>query len=416
MSIKFNKWSEPLCLYTLLVADPGEKKSAVLAKVRKPLYDWQEKKNKELAAQIKSSQRAKMILDRKLKKAEEKVANNTPGSESELSELYHELDQFDEVHEVRLFVDDVTTEKLASIMAQQGESISIVSSEGGIFQILAGRYAGGSPNIDLLLKSFNSEPCTVDRMSRSNVSLVAPKLSAFLSVQPHVLNEVLSNEAFRGLGLVDRFLYILPESFLGKSIYRTPDIIPNIERNYVDTIYQLLDRQDEQIVFQLSSAADKLFEGYFNEINGLRMLTDLNNIQGWAGKHCGIVGRIAGIIQAASLEGNYISGESMKSAINIGRYLIEHAKIVFDNAGVDENLVRARYILNRLKNNQARIISQREILRTCQGKGIRSVSVLISPLQILVERGYLRVIEESDSGEAHRPESPKYEVNPEVYK
>ena len=40
---------------------------------------------------------------------------------------------------MRLYVDDVTTEKLTSVLAENNGTAAIVSAEGGIFDMLAGR-------------------------------------------------------------------------------------------------------------------------------------------------------------------------------------------------------------------------------------------------------------------------------------
>jgi len=414
-SVRFNKWSEPLCLYTLLIAEPGEKKSPVLSAVMKPLLEWQGEKNAALQPQIRQSKREKDILEKKIQKMKERVVNGDAGAGITLEELYLQLDNFEEYKELRLFVDDVTTERLAALMAEQGESIALVSSEGGIFQTLAGRYSGGTPSIDLFLKAFNGEPCSVDRMTRATVSMNAPKLSSFLSVQPHVMKEVLSNTAFCGLGLVDRFLYILPESSLGKSNYRSPGIPEKIQERYDGTIKFLLEVRDYKTVYSLSPEADELFYQYSIEVNK-RMRDDLHFISGWAGKHCGLVGRIAAIIEAAYTDEIKLTAQSMEKAIHIGRYLIGHAKAAFDIAGADETVERARYILKRLIDKGEANYSQRDIMRHCKGKGINTVTDLFDPLLILCDRGYIRPTSEGLGGSLGRPGSPRYELNPKILK
>ncbi len=410
-SVKFNKWSEPLCLYTLLIAEPGEKKSPVLSAVMKPLLDWQGAKNEELQPQIRQSKREKDILEKKIQKMKERVVNGDAGAGITLEELYLQLDNFEEYKELRLFVDDVTTEKLAAIMADQKESIALVSSEGGIFHTLAGRYSGGAPSVDLFLKAFNAEPCMVDRMTRTTVSMNAPKLSTFLSVQPHILKEVMSNSAFCGLGLVDRFLYILPESSLGKSNYRSPGVPAMVQEKYDATIKYLLEAREIQATYILSPEADELFYQYSVEVNK-RMLDDLHFISGWAGKHCGIVGRIAAIIEASSTDNIKLTAQSMEKAILIGRYLIDHAKTAFDIAGADETIERARYVLKRLTDRGESSYSLRDILRLCQAKGIKTVSDLFEPLHILCDRGYVRLAGVKIGSNPGRPESERYEINP----
>ena len=43
----------------------------------------------------------------------------------------------------RLVADDITPEAAASLLAEQGGRLAIISAEGGIFDIIAGRYSNG---------------------------------------------------------------------------------------------------------------------------------------------------------------------------------------------------------------------------------------------------------------------------------
>ena len=54
----------------------------------------------------------------------------------------------------RLLADDITPEAAASLLAEQGGPLAIISAEGGIFDIIAGRYSSKAiPNMDLWLKA-----------------------------------------------------------------------------------------------------------------------------------------------------------------------------------------------------------------------------------------------------------------------
>lgn len=50
-----------------------------------------------------------------------------------------------------LLADDSTPETVTSLMAEQGGRLSVMSAEGGIFDIIAGRYSG-APNMEVFLK------------------------------------------------------------------------------------------------------------------------------------------------------------------------------------------------------------------------------------------------------------------------
>src|SRR6185369_1579871 len=51
----------------------------------------------------------------------------------------------------QLIADDVTSETAATLLAEQGGRLAVLSPEGGIFATLAGRYSG-TPNLEVFLK------------------------------------------------------------------------------------------------------------------------------------------------------------------------------------------------------------------------------------------------------------------------
>ena len=101
--------------------------------------------------------------------------------------------------------------------------MAIISDEGGIFDILAGRYNNGVPNLDLFLQSHAGAPVRVDRGSRPSVMMDEPALTLILSPQPDVLQGLASKPGFRGRGLLARFLFMFPVSKIG---YRSGNTKP----------------------------------------------------------------------------------------------------------------------------------------------------------------------------------------------
>ena len=91
-------------------------------------------------------------------------------------------------------------------MAANNGVFSVLSTEGGIFDIMAGRYSNKS-NIDVWLKGHCGDAIYVDRMTREAECIMHPALSAILSIQPSVLDEIMSNTTMTGRGLIARFLY-----------------------------------------------------------------------------------------------------------------------------------------------------------------------------------------------------------------
>ena len=103
-------------------------------------------------------------------------------------------------------------------MAEQGEKAAALSSEGGIFDIMGGRYSRGMPNLDIFLQGHAGDAVRVERRSREPVYMDEPALTMGLSPQPEILRGLVDKPGFRGRGLLARFLYLIPKSTLG---YRT---------------------------------------------------------------------------------------------------------------------------------------------------------------------------------------------------
>jgi hypothetical protein len=57
---------------------------------------------------------------------------------------------------------------LAAIV--DGGRMAIISAEGGLFDILAGRYSNGVPALDVWLKGHAGDPLRIDRKGRRNTS------------------------------------------------------------------------------------------------------------------------------------------------------------------------------------------------------------------------------------------------------
>ena len=120
-----------------------------------------------------------------------------------------ELSDLKEVTLLKLIIDDITPEAMVKVMKENDEKIAMVTAEGGIFGMLAGRYSA-QPNMDIFLKAYGGEPYCSDRMGRAGEALEHPLLSLLLMVQPKVLQDALENPDFRERGFMARFLYSLP--------------------------------------------------------------------------------------------------------------------------------------------------------------------------------------------------------------
>jgi hypothetical protein len=148
-------WVEPLNTYVIVIAPPSERKSSVLHLMLQPVNDYEVEYNKTNAAAVEAGRMQKRVLERRQKALEEKVAKGTADPE-ELERIAQEVADFEETNPLQLYVDDITTEKLVSVIASNHGHASLISSEGGIFDTLSGIYTR-NVNIDVMLKGYSGD-------------------------------------------------------------------------------------------------------------------------------------------------------------------------------------------------------------------------------------------------------------------
>ena len=271
-----------------------------------------------------------------------------------------ELDDLKEVRLLRLIVDDVTPEALVRAMKDNDETIGIISAEGGIFGMMAGRYSNNT-NIDIFLKGYSGEYYSSIRVGSGGIDLKHPYLTIGLAVQPQVIADVMDNKDFRGRGLLARFLYSVPNTRVGERTYKTKAVSPFVRAEYERLCEELLktdaDPDFAQRIIKLSPEADKLAEEYYQWIEH-QLTNELEEIEDWAGKLHGNTMRIAGILHIVKhyKDGavrHPVGGDTMEAAIEIGKYYLEHSKAAFDIMGLSDPLdvQDAKYIISRLDSN-----------------------------------------------------------------
>lgn len=200
-------WKEPLCLYTVAVAPPGERKSAVISALTRPLQEWEAEQRELEAEEIEQNRIEREYLEKSRSAATTAaVKKKSEESKAEMMELSARLAKFKDLHPYRLLADDTTPEKLVDLMDEQGGCLTVCSAEGGIFDSMAGRYDRAA-NFDVYLKGHAGDMIVVDRIGRKPNCIHDPRLSMMLTIQPDVLRGLMGNATFKGRGLCGRFLY-----------------------------------------------------------------------------------------------------------------------------------------------------------------------------------------------------------------
>ena len=417
--------TEPLNLYLIEIAKPGERKSAICSHFEEPLKAYERRHNEAFAVDIAHSINIKQVLEKELDAIKNDVAKGKK-SYADMEEKQAEISKHEEIKPLRLLCGDVTPEALTSLLADNNGKMALFSAEGGIFDTLRGLYSQFA-NIDIFLFGHSGDTMFVDRKGRPRETLEKPCLTVLLFIQPKVLTEVLGNDVFKGRGLTARFLYTYPVSTVGKRRYKTEPIPQAVEQNYHKLCDDLLSiNQQETRLLTLSKEADVLSENFFNELEPrLGKDGDLEHMADWAGKHHGAVLRIAGLLHVAegvSKNGKdfahipfdsalAISNETMSNAIEIGNYFLAHAQVCYGLSG-SEAEKEAAYILDRLKKHKPTQFTTGELLKLC--KKIKTVEELSLPLSVLAENHIIKEVAHQYTGTG-RPKGSMYLVNPQIF-
>lgn len=406
-------WAEPLNIYTVVILPPAERKSSVLSMMIRPVEEYEKEENSRRNAGIIESQ---MVLSRLEKEKRSLVERASKGkaTEEEVRAKATEIAKYEPVKPLRLFVDDVTSEKLTSVLAENKGCAAVVSAEGGIFDIISGLYSR-NVNIDVFLKGHSGDTIRVDRIGRASESIIHPALTMVLAVQPEVLNGLMSNNTFRGRGLTARFLYAMPKSTVGSRSFSTKPIPEGVRARYQALIETILSGDNEQEPISLDDGAREVLEDLFNEIEG-RLKGDLAEISDWAGKFVGAVLRISGILHVMKYPKDSmfdaVDRETMEHAVTIGRYFLAHAKAAYSLMGADTVNKDARHLLSFIKRERLAEFSRRDAMRLC--RSFKTADSLQPVLNRLCEYGYIAVKpQEPVSGIGRRP-SEVYVTNPAV--
>lgn len=416
-------YCEGVNIYVDTSLESGNRKSATQEIVTSPLCDWEESKRDEMAEQIKEAASKRANQEARIKSLRAKYGKVKRGDlaeiEAEITEIERGLEEVPTPPQ--LWCQDVTPERLGSLMATHDERMAILAAEGGIFDILAGRYSNGNPNLDLFLQAHSGDPVRVDRGSRDPVALRKPALTVGVSSQPEVLRKMAATPGFRGRGLLARFLYFFPKSTLG---YRSlePEPVPvEISREYRNTLFSLLSIREvvndkgRPVSYRLTLTR----EGYLEWLDFARVVEkDLRDggrfeaIRDWAGKLPGQAIRLAGILHCSE---NYIRPwekqiniGTIQAALELASVFASHAEAVFHFMGTDEAFEGAKRVWHWVKRNQLTKFTKRDCYQSLKGFFHR-VAKLEGSLGILEERFYTR--EKKNTPKVGRP-SIQYEVNP----
>ena len=307
-------------------------------------------------------------------------------------------------------------------MVEQGGRIAILSSEGGLFETMAGRYANGVINIDIFLKGYSQDPVRVDRRSRPSENIDKPTVTLLITVQPEVVNDLKKKKGFRGRGLLARFLYSVPRSLVGYRSTDPPDMPSGLQEEWDGVILKILELPDVNVPdtqeLTFSPRALELFQIFRDQVEiRLRPGEEWGDIADWGNKLAGNTARLAGIlhllehVDASKPWEITISPKTMEGAIELGWYFAAHAEYAFEMMeGMAAGGILEK-VWNVIEKKKWEKFSVRDLYQIVK-RQFSDVTELERVLARLTDLWYIQPVHTDHSGPG-RPPSQIFVVNPE---
>ncbi|SDH16770.1 Protein of unknown function [Lentzea fradiae] len=411
-------WTQPVNLFVIVALPPGSRKSDVFAAMAGPIRAAQAELVELALPRIEEARIQKAVAEREAEKLEKSASTADLASIGLAGDAALRARELVVPVPPRLVVDDITAEKAASIMAEQGGRLAVLAPEGGIVANIAGRYSG-TPNYEVFLRGHAGEYLEVDRQGRESDVIEHAYLTLGLVVQPQIVRDLGQIKAAKERGLLGRFLYSLPASTVGHREIRVPEVPEHVAADYRARIggltLQLASWSAPEVV-EFSRDADEAMFALQAEIEPqLGPRGAWHHIADWAGKYAGTVARLAALLHLADRPADAwhheIGVSTFARARELGSYFLAHALGAFDHMGRDEAYDDARALLAWIAGERLPQFTRREAHRANRGR-FTSASEIGPALDLLEEHGHIRQLPPPERHGAGRKPSPTYLVHP----
>lgn len=304
-----NSWEERAVFFFVLVGSPGTNKSHPLSFAMKPLrneYKIQYEQYKHQMDEYKL-----LPNDKTITCAERPVLK-------------------------RYYLNNATIEKYFEVHAQNPNGIGIYTDEfASLLNTLAKYNKGGGSDTPLLLSIWSGKEITYDRKNTLESLYISDPYTPIIGTsQPNIIKELMSKES-RDNGFMDRVLLAYPGKLHIPYMDFKNEAI-HAEDDWEEIIIAILEQRDDEVIYQLSDNAEKVYLDYTDRNTDIMNASDNDYYKGLISKMNIYCFRFALLIE----EINYaiktfnqtvevieptrsITEESMKAARTICEYFVK---------------------------------------------------------------------------------------------
>ncbi|MBN3262174.1 YfjI family protein [Pectobacterium brasiliense] len=327
----------PVNIFSIVIADSGERKSAVDKLIMKPVYEFEEKKFEEYVVKKANYDHELMILGEEekafLSKLKKAVKNQEDTAEIKgfLADL--KLSYPAPPTRYKYIFSDATSAAIKEYLCGAWRSIGIMSDEGGV--VFDGYALNELPFIN---KLWDGSVISVERKNGTEVPIKDARLTLSLLVQLSILKKFLERkgEMAHDVGFFPRCLICKPESTQG---YRqitgariSTDKLSRFHNRLTEMLNESIERniRGERLCLKFSPEAEKKWIEFYNITeNEMQSFRSLFEFKGYASKMAENMARVAALLHCFSGKGDEISIESVRSAHNICVWYMTQYKKIF---------------------------------------------------------------------------------------
>jgi putative DNA primase/helicase len=336
----------PSGLFSLIIADSGERKTTCDGFFTSPIRQYQEEQAAvmkpaidEYQAKIAAWEAEKDGLLSAIKESSKK-SKPTDKLRAELVDLEHDKPESPRVP--RLLYADTTPEALAYGLAKQWPSAGIMSSEAGV---VLGSHGMGKDsimkNLAMLNQLWDGNSFDIDRRTSESFTVCGTRLTICLQIQEATLQAFFDKSGVpaRKTGFLARFLVAWPESTQGSRPFTEAPADWPMLAEFHKCVTAILDTQapiDElgalsPVMLGLASDAKAAWVKYHDLIeNELRTGGELYDVRDVASKSADNATRLAALFQWFSSPGSHEIGlPAFENASRIAAWHLHEARRFF---------------------------------------------------------------------------------------
>ncbi|MBY0379690.1 MAG: DUF3987 domain-containing protein [Burkholderiales bacterium] len=395
----------PISLFFLVIAQSGERKSAVDKAFGLGIRNWQQNTIEQFIPDNISDNIIynawNIERDGIVKQIRRATSNgeDTLQLQTQLKELVKNEPKIQLLPE--LFFEDVTQEAFVSSLAHGWPSSSLWSDEASIVLSGHGMQNGSTKFIATLNRLWDGNPFLVHRKTSKNFAVSNRRLTVSLMLQPLLMLHLLQRHdgMSRQSGFLARILITHPTSAMGERLYKEPpqklEALDKFHAQITSCLDQSL-RLDSKgchklPILSFSPKAKETWVKFFNEVEqGLNHHRKWLNIQDFASKSSENIARLSALLHLfTGKDSSLIDAELVERAISIIHWHLLEAKQILEPSTQSPDTQNAIKLLNWIKTHDLQETSPRYLQ---QYSPLREKSKRDKAISLLIDHHFVKEI------------------------